>query len=88
MSIEGFTLEHFSVVPQADINSYTLSRQRHAVFHSFLSEDSKQDAATTTAHIKRLISLLKEKQLFTTSLSKIWENTDGCTEQYICSSEL
>ena len=33
VSIEGITLEHFSSVPQADINSYTLSRQRHAVFH-------------------------------------------------------
>ena len=37
MSIEGILLEHFSVVPQADINSYTISRQRHALFHSFLS---------------------------------------------------
>ena len=62
MSIEGIALEHFSSVPQADTKSSTISRQRHAVFHSFLSEDSKQDAATTTAHIKRLISLLKDKK--------------------------
>ena len=33
--IEVIALENFSAVPQADINSYTLSRQRHAVFHSF-----------------------------------------------------
>ena len=52
MSIEGIALEHLSPEPQADINSSTLSRPRHAVFHSFLSDDSKQDAATTTAHIK------------------------------------
>ena len=71
-----------------DINSSTLSRQQHAVFHSFLSDDSKQDAATTTAHSKRLISLLKKKQVLTTSLSKIWENTDGCAEQYRCASAL
>ena len=49
-------------LPKADINSITPSRQRHAVFHYFLSGDSKQDAATTTAHIKRLISLLKLKK--------------------------
>ena len=24
----------------------------------------------------------------TSSLSKIWENTDGCTEQYRCATEL
>ena len=34
-SIEGIALEHFSAAPQADINSSTLSRPRHAVFHSF-----------------------------------------------------
>ena len=63
MSIEGIALEHFSAAPQADINSTSSSRPRHAVFHSFLSDDSKQDAATTTAHITRLISLLKEKNI-------------------------
>ena len=88
MSIEGIALEHFSPSPQADINSSTLSRPRHAVFHYFLSDDSKQDAVTTTAHSKRLISLLKNKQVLTTSLSKIWENTDGCAEQYRCASAL
>ena len=54
----------------------------------FLSDDIKQDAATTTAHSKRLISLLKNKKVLTTSLSTIWENTDRCAEQYRCASEL
>ena len=70
MSIEGIALENFSAAPQEDINSTTPSRQRHAVFHHFLSDYRKQDAATTTAHSKRLISLLKNKQVLTTSLSK------------------
>ena len=26
--------------------------------------------------------------MLTTSLSTIWENTDGCAEQYICASAL
>ena len=51
-------LEHFSTAPQSDINSSSLPCPRHAVFHSFLSDDIKQDAATTTSHSKRLISLL------------------------------
>ena len=58
VSIEGIALENFIAPLQTDINSSTLSRPRHAVFHYFLSDDSKQDAATTTAHSKRLISLL------------------------------
>ena len=53
-----------------------------------MSDDSKQDAATTTAHMIRLIELLKEQKLFTSTLSKIWENTDGCLEQYRCASAL
>ena len=88
MSIEGIALENFSASPQSDINSSSLPCPRHAVFHSFLSDDRKQDAATTTAHRKRLISLLKNKQVLTTSLIKIWENTDGCAEQYRCASAL
>ena len=39
LSIEGITLEHFSAAPQEDINSSTLSRPRHALFHAFLSDD-------------------------------------------------
>ena len=72
MPIEGILLEHSSAAPQADINSTTPSRLRHAVFYSFLSGDSKQDAVTTTAQSKPLISLLKKKQVLTTLLSKIW----------------
>ena len=61
VSIEGIAFEHFISAPQTDINSSTLSRPRHAVFHYFLSDDSKQDAATTTAHSKLLILLFKNK---------------------------
>ena len=78
MSIEGIALEHFSAAPQSDINSSSLPCPRHVVFHSFLSDDSKQDAATTTAHSKLLISFLKNEKVFKTSLSTIWETTDGC----------
>ena len=57
-------------------------------FTLFLSDDSKKDAATNNANRKRLISLLKNQQLLTTSLSTILENADGCAEQYICASAL
>ena len=61
MSIEGIALDYFSAVPQKNLNSATPSRQRHAVFQYFLSDDSKQDASTTTAHSKKLILLFKDK---------------------------
>ena len=57
------------------------------MFHSFLSDDSKQDAAITNSRIKRLIGLLKNKKL-TSTLSTIWGNTYVCAEIYICASVL
>ena len=58
------------------------------MFNYFLSNDSKQYAATTTAHSKYLIELLKERKLLTSTLSTIWVNTDGCAELYRCASAL
>ena len=75
-------------LPKEDIKSTTKSRQICAVFHYFLSDDIKQDATTTTSHSKRLISLFKDKKLLKTSLSTLWENTDGCVEQCRCASAL
>ena len=57
-------------------------------FTIFLSDDSKQYAATTTAHSKKVISFIKEKKVMTTSLIRIWENTDVCAKQYRCASAL
>ena len=48
--IECISLEHFSAVPQTNINSTTPSLKRNALFYSFLPDDSKQDADTTTAY--------------------------------------
>ena len=78
---------HFSALPKVSIHSITPSRQRHEVFHSFLSDDSKQDAVTTTAHSKRLVSFLKEKIIYNIIEYNI-ENTDGCAEKYRCASAL
>ena len=88
MSIDGIALEHSSALPQTEIISSTKPCPHHSVFNSLFPDDSKQDASTTTAHRKSLIELLKEQKVLTSTLSKIWENTDGCAEQYICASAL
>ena len=88
MYIEGISLEHLIALPQTEISSSTKPFPRHAVFHYFLSDDRKQDAVTTTAHSKRLIEMFTEQKLLTSTLSTIWENTDGCAEQHRCASTL
>ena len=81
-------MKHSSALPQIEISSYTKPCPHYALFNSLLPDDSKQYAVTTTAHSKHLIELLKEQKVLTSKLSTIWENTDGCAEQYRCSSEL
>ena len=70
MSIEVIAFEYFSALLETGINSYTKSFPLHAVFRYFFN-DSKQNDATTTSLIKRLIELLKETILMS-SLIKIW----------------
>ena len=60
VSIEGILLDHFNELPQTEINASKKSCPRHAVFN-FFPDDRKQDSATTTAHVKYLIELLKNK---------------------------
>ena len=59
MSFEGIVLKHFSDTYQEKSSSYLHILKRHAVFHFFLSDNRNQDAATTAAHSKRIIWLLK-----------------------------
>ena len=58
------------------------------MFHPFLSDDRKQDSATTTAHRKIIIKLLKQRNIMLNTLSTIWENTDGCADHYRCATAL
>ena len=60
MSIESIEIEHFSALPQTEIKASKKPFPRHEVFHYFLSDESKQNAATNTAHSNRLIVLLKK----------------------------
>ena len=64
VSIEVIALEHFCALPQTKINSSTKPCPRHAVFCYFLLDNSKQNAATTTAHSKILIEQLYNKKSY------------------------
>ena len=50
----------------------------------FLSDESKQDAETTSERIKRVIELLQNRTVLFSDMINIWENTDGCADQYHC----
>ena len=88
VSIEGIKLDRFSATTQTEVAATSQERTRHSVFCTFLNGDIKQDASTTVAHIKRIIALLKQCKIVSAKLGKIWENTDGCVEHYICGTVL
>ena len=58
------------------------------MFHSFFSDDGKQYAETTAAHSKHLLQFLQQKNILRTTRSTIWDNTDGCVDQYRCATVL
>ena len=66
-------MEQFSALPKSGTNVPTKSCPRHAVFHSFLSDDSKKEAANTTSYRKRLMELSRKRKVLKSALSKIWE---------------
>ena len=88
MSIEGIVSEHFSAPTHTETEGKPQSRTRNDVFHSFFSDNSEQDYATTTAHRKHIIELLNQQNSMSNTLSTIWENTDGFDEHYRCATAL
>ena len=80
MYIEGITLEHFSDLQQPTSFLVSCDLSRHAVFHSFLYDDSKQGSVTTTAHSERIVELLKNRQLRFSDIITILDNKDSCDD--------
>ena len=69
-------MEHFNHTRQ------TMGEDTKAVFHSFLSDNNNQDAATTACHTDRMIKMNIDANIIKPGKSTIWEQTDGCAEQY------
>ena len=38
--------------------------------------------------VKHIIELLKQRNILSSELSTLWENTDGCAEHYRCATAL
>jgi len=53
-------------------------------FHSHFADKSKQNAATTNAHMEVLFDYLIEHSQIGKSGATMWDDTDGCSKQYRC----
>ena len=63
MIIECIALEQYCATDHRKLSLSFHSYKFHAVFHSFLSDNRKQDTATKASHIKRIIDILKNREL-------------------------
>jgi hypothetical protein len=68
-------------LPLAEVN-------RTMKFHSHLSDHSKQDAATTHAHMCVLLNKLKETGEVVPRTTTILDHSDGCSKQYRCGTAI
>ena len=53
-------------------------------FYLHLSDSKPQNAATTTAHLQTLLEKVFEKKQMIRG-GTMWDQTDGCANQYRCS---
>ena len=76
LSIEGNNLQYIDD-----------DHDEHSEFHSHLSDDSRQDASPTHAHMTSMLNKLKKGNKLKPKCT-IWESTDGCCKQYRCCTSL
>jgi hypothetical protein len=90
-SIEGVCV--WSAVPRS-IVEFNLGQvpltevHRTMKFHSHLSDHSKQDAATTHAHMCVLLNELKDSGEVVPGRTTILDHSDGCSKQYRCGTAI
>ena len=56
--------------------------------HSRLSDESDQVASTTATHLLIMIILLLSKWFTASLLKTMWDNKDGCANQYDCACNI
>ena len=90
LSMEGSSVETFC---RAAVDAYRngvwqmSDDDLRMTFHSHFSDDSRQDAATTHAHMTVLLEQLKEIGELLEGMT-MWDDTDGCGKQYRCGTAL
>ena len=53
-------------------------------FHSYISDDSEQDACDSHSQMVHLLKTFLESGWLVSGMSTVWENTGGCAKKYRC----
>jgi hypothetical protein len=78
MMLEGCSVEFFSL----ELDKHTKE------FHSHLSDDCKQNAATSFENMKNVLHDLRERGVLRENVTVVYDNTDGCCSQYRCATSV
>jgi len=92
LSMEGYGVSVFPANKLTEYEEGTITDEQLATavrkeYHSFFSDDSKQDAVTTHNNMEKLFLSLLERRV-TRKKATNWDNTDGCAKQYRCGTAL
>jgi hypothetical protein len=91
LSIEGVDLLSYTAESLEDFDKSNNKSDLKTIheFHSHFLDNSKQDAATTHAHMPVLFDLLKRlRRIKGLVRTLLLDNTDGCAKQYRCGTAL
>lgn len=86
LSIEGSTVETHTAqaIEAGEVDDELTDTEKYRLqIHSHFSDDSRQDAATTTAHMEVLLKHLQATGVIGENAT-MWDSTDGCSKQYRC----
>jgi len=92
LSMEGYGVSIFDPTRLGEFDNGTISENElksyiRKEYHSFFSDDSKQDAVTTYSNMEKLFLKLFEQSAIKKG-STNFDNTDGCAKQYRCGTAL
>jgi hypothetical protein len=86
LSIEGSTVETHTAqaIQTGEVDDELTDKEKYPLqIHSHFSDDSRQDAATTTAHMEVLLKHLQASRDIGKHATML-DSMDGCSKQYHC----
>ena len=88
LSIEGVAIEYYKEREEGLVENFQNESELKGAFFSYISDDSKQDAATTYMHSSNMLDELLEQNIIKKHSTTLWEETDGCAKQYRCATAM
>ena len=61
-----------------------VTSEKKSELYPYISDKNEQDACKSHDHIVHLLKTFLESGRLVSGISTVWEDTDGCVQQYMC----